>query len=352
MKLRSFLYTSIILVFISNSFTKALFTPKQRGWIQKIVKTLSDLNVAAKLGTEINYKYLEFSKSAPIILDSRYHLENAAWFSDLSSLAYEDFEYAKKVTLSNGFSDFLRIHSKKTGTDCFVVYDDKIMILVFRGTEINSVKDLYIDSKALQTKTPYGGSVHIGFYNALNSVWPQLSSVIQTIRKDKKKRKLFITGHSLGAALATMAANRMEKKVLACYTFGSPRVGNWAFKRSYKVPTYRFVNSADIITRVPFGLTNKGIYRHVGKIKHLDAVGNVFPRALDKIERLYSLGLNWKLIKLWKSFRVSVIENHGFINYSKALKQNVLYPESLPDNDQVRYDEWIEKLLLQAESQK
>ena len=61
--------------------------------------------------------------------------------------------------------------------------------------------------------------------------------------------------HSLGAALATICASRLDAHEL--YTFGSPRVGNRAFVKEMKndgIQHYRFVNNNDIVTGVPFPL--------------------------------------------------------------------------------------------------
>ena len=68
-----------------------------------------------------------------------------------------------------------------------------------------------------------------------------------------------MTGNSLGAALATLAADRYGN-VQGVYTFGSPKVGNDVFKEKFIVKTYSIVNNKDIVTRVP----PPGIYKHVG----------------------------------------------------------------------------------------
>ena len=82
------------------------------------------------------------------------------------------------------------------------------------------------------------------------------------------KRKIWITGHSLGAALATLAADRY-RNVKGLYTYGSPRVGDKDFKKNFRMNTYRFVNNNDIVTKVP----PAGMYRHVGELRHIDGDG-------------------------------------------------------------------------------
>ena len=53
-------------------------------------------------------------------------------------------------------------------------------------------------------------------------------------------------------ALAIIAAKRLERDTLAaCYTFGSPRVGNLEFAEEIRAPIYRVVDAADGVPRVP-----------------------------------------------------------------------------------------------------
>ncbi len=65
---------------------------------------------------------------------------------------------------------------------------------------------------------------------------------------------MFVSGHSLGGALATLAAYDIQKQLqeagrqsveVVCYSFGAPRTGNHAFARDYNhvVPdTWSIIN--------------------------------------------------------------------------------------------------------------
>ena len=62
------------------------------------------------------------------------------------------------------------------------------------------------------------------------------------------KSKIFITGHSLGAALAVLCAAEIGAQdrslglnVTGVYTYGEPRVGNAAFQRFYNKGTKAFI---------------------------------------------------------------------------------------------------------------
>ena len=72
------------------------------------------------------------------------------------------------------------------------------------------------------------GNVHRGFKAALLEVWTDLENYVSNLQKDNLK--IWITGHSLGAALATLAADRYGN-VQGLYTYGSPRVGDQDFKK-------------------------------------------------------------------------------------------------------------------------
>ena len=73
-------------------------------------------------------------------------------------------------------------------------------------------------------------------------------------------RRLFITGHSLGAGLATLAAADLASQGAAhsptTYTFGSPRVGDKQFASKYNALTaatsFRIANTCDLVTAIPF----------------------------------------------------------------------------------------------------
>lgn len=100
------------------------------------------------------------------------------------------------------------------------------------------------------------GGVHNGFKSALDAVWPQISSKLGP--PGDQRKDIWLTGHSLGAALAQLAALRLTKsgyRVHRVYTFGMPRIGDKEFVADYDrqlgAQSFPHVNAQDVVTRVP-----------------------------------------------------------------------------------------------------
>jgi predicted lipase len=150
------------------------------------------------------------------------------------------------------------------------------IMLVFRGTETRRREgrtdfrdifaDLRVDSDLRLVESGQRSRVHQGFKRALDEVWEELFRYIKSIHQSN--RKLWITGHSLGAALAVLAADRYGD-VQGLYTFGSPGIGDAGFRNDFRVSAYRIVNGNDIVTRI----LPSGLYYHVGKLEYIDSNG-------------------------------------------------------------------------------
>lgn len=154
-------------------------------------------------------------------------------------------------------------------TQCFVASTPQTILISFRGTE--NVGDWLADLDVLSRTRPYG-MVHRGFLAAFQAVETQLLEAIAAL----PNRTLLLTGHSLGGALATLAAAEWHDRFPAKWiiTFGQPAVGKGAFTQFMQPQTdsfIRFVNDNDIVTRVP------PTYQHVGRLMHFNAAGNVPP---------------------------------------------------------------------------
>lgn len=155
-------------------------------------------------------------------------------------------------------------------TQCVVAASSDAIVVAFRGTE--SLADWIADLKLFGTSRSYG-TVHSGFCTAFELVRDAVRRRIEQLASSD--RKLLLTGHSLGGALAVVAAADMwtDFPADAIYTFGQPRVGKGDFaafgNQRFSSRFYRFVNDDDVVTRVPPG------FQHFGTLFHFDENGQL-----------------------------------------------------------------------------
>lgn len=156
------------------------------------------------------------------------------------------------------------------GAQAYILWNQKHVTIAFRGTEPKQLNDIAADLKAWKSKSKVSGRVHDGFYDEIEKLWPDISREI----KRHTKRSITICGHSLGGAMATIAAARISKDRddVMLYTFGSPRVGNKKFINSIKCNHRRWVNNNDAVTKVPPLFLG---FRHHGQLCYLNYYGNV-----------------------------------------------------------------------------
>ncbi|MGP0564499.1 MULTISPECIES: lipase family protein [unclassified Nitrospina] len=193
---------------------------------------------------------------------------NAWWLAEASLLVYvRDEQYVFTTLKEAGFKFIELIGFERPGTQCFIAGRSHFLLLVFRGTEVSEEADILTDIDLIHSSHRKKGKIHKGFGKALNQVWEEVDI---HLKKYRNGCPLWIGGHSLGGALAVLAAHWFGG-VQGVYTFGCPRVGNRTFRDAYAIPTYRFVNNNDVIARVP---PPTG-YRHVGQLKYIDNKGTI-----------------------------------------------------------------------------
>ena len=184
-------------------------------------------------------------------------------FANIAAITYDDPKTAKTKFNAIGCTivEFFDIDNAQA---YLLKNNDGIHVLSFRGTEVTEPSDILADLKAGKNIEPVGGKIHVGFKGEINKLWPTIQKSVANINS------LYVTGHSLGAAMATIAAGRMQSKVLALVTFGSPRVGNKQYVNSLTVTHYRVQNNCDDVTKVPFKLMG---FAHHGTHKYLNYYG-------------------------------------------------------------------------------
>lgn len=146
-------------------------------------------------------------------------------------------------------------------------------VLVFRGTQTQAEWLKNLNANQQQYISPTGkaiGEVHEGFFQLTNELTPSLNEVVKQL---DPTIPFYITGHSLGGAVATLAALEIAqnvpqlKKQLQLYTYASPRVYSPTLARihSQLIPnSYRIVNLGDTVPLVP-PVTIGNSYVHIGQ---------------------------------------------------------------------------------------
>jgi len=228
-----------------------------------------------------SFPYIFFENVANHPLEPRdgaLNLRNAWWLMDAAFLAYSN-----PATISSEFQKIagaaVHVVPGKRSTQCYVASTNDWIVLAFRGTQVDdfwqSVLDWTIDARCVPVLDAHGDSVHAGFKSAIEEVWADVSDHIRTLQS-RQRRPLWICGHSLGAALATVAANLCADDpalgFAGLYTFGSPRVGDRHFGAEIRPATvFRFQNDSDLVTHVPLGL----VFEHVGALQFIDGSGHL-----------------------------------------------------------------------------
>jgi pimeloyl-ACP methyl ester carboxylesterase len=284
-----------------------------------------------------DYEYFMHCENYPFPHNAvTFNLVNAWWLIEAATLVYAEEDFVRDRFLKANLKEVRYFSGEKT--QCFVARNADFIIVAFRGTELrqcegcsdfrNVVADIKADVDIRLVDSGRKGKVHKGFNDGLDEVWKELYSYLKGIHREG--RTVWMTGHSLGAALATLAAYRYGR-VQGLYTFGSPRVGDKEFKKDFKVRAYRIENNNDIVCKVP----PPGLYCHVGELRYIDSNGSIHPdlirwkRWIDEIKghlknALYSFRLGVGL----RGLVPDAIKDHVPVLYAIHIWNNLLKNEA------------------------
>ena len=278
---------------------------------------------------------------------------NARWLAELSILAYQRQRAALGDSLRGlGFSE---AHVLEKGShQGFVAASERVIVLAFRGTEADETEryaDIWTDAKhtlvdpAWPTKAQGGAPVelmkrlvelraHQGFSEALAALWPEVSAKLEEARARFPNATLWCTGHSLGGALAMLAAVQLAlwegRELAGVYTFGQPRVFEQSVAKDITerlgARVFRYVNHMDPVPSVPLTwsqLTAGGSFGHVADARLFDAAGNVTTTQSMWI-RFLDLWSDPKAANAGNQLRARVkdaLGHHGSARYRDLLKR-------------------------------
>ena len=216
-----------------------------------------------------------------------------------AALSIGGFELAGDRVIHNSITDtqaFVAVRPSETGIG--------MAVICFRGTK--QIKDWLTnaDISAHPVSDPKGGgyigNMHKGFHEAYQSVHAEITARL----KGHEDLPLYITGHSLGGALAVVATwYQKSSKLAACYTFGAPRVGDHRLLGRFKTPIYRIVNGPDPVPFVPPSAFVIDLSKSV-----LRLAASVFP---------FAGALDWAVGKL---VRVQKFRHYGYMRYMTVVE--------------------------------
>lgn len=172
--------------------------------------------------------------------------------ADISEIAYQPPHEAERSYQALGFTKVMPVvQGSMIG---YVITGENVTVVAFRGTDFSEVSDWIANLGRSATDTPHG-QAHKGFYFAYQSMKQQIDAILT----ERDTTHLWVTGHSLGGALALMCAYDLEeveqRRLNGIITFGQPMVARQQFADyidTLLIGRYaRFVNRDDIVPKMP-----------------------------------------------------------------------------------------------------
>jgi triacylglycerol lipase len=222
-------------------------------------------------------------------------------------------------------------------TQAYLAANDEHVVVAFRGTEspttIEGLKDWLLTDAANLLIVPEGrlgtdlaaagvaAKFHQGFVTAIGDIWDPLFEAVAAEMK-KSERPLWLTGHSLGGALALIAAWLFRRKfvrVHQIYTFGGPMIGNKAateaIDREFPSKIFRYVNLPDPVPKLPTLSLLANHYEHCQTENPLGAAAEAADFMTGFASKTVDGILSATLIDdLWNAVKQRV-EAHSMDNY-------------------------------------
>jgi triacylglycerol lipase len=263
----------------------------------------------------------------PVVKPYRTTLDqgNAYWMARLAHKVYQSQPDGHEPDAAGILSDlksedpgFLSVHGFSAhSAQAALVEHESYLALAFRGTD--QAADWIDNLNAFPTQVLFG-AFHRGFFQSVRDIWDPLFQRYLELN-GKKPRGLFLTGHSLGGAMATVASSMLidqDEGFTATYTFGQPRVVTRDTARIYNVEakgkTYRFQNNNDIVTRAParvMGYSHVGTFLYINQQRQIQQDPGLWLQFLDNASgAMHSL----------KERGLDAVEDHGMHHYLDAVR--------------------------------
>jgi triacylglycerol lipase len=266
-----------------------------------------------------------------------YSAVNAWWLADASLLVYGDAVFVEQVYLASPLPHLgwqLGWVGSPENNRGMVLYHDTAVVVVFRGTRLDrhqpftalefvmiNQDDLWTDSQFLLTTCEAGGRVHAGFAQVFREISSDIDTIVQRRRPGQR---LFLAGHSLGGALATLAAAHIDPNdITAVYTYGSPRIGDSVFAANLPSDRYfRCVYGQDWVATVPPDFLG---YVHAGQLQNVSGGpvrnfwGDLMESTGELVSALRAMAQQQRLDIGELPFKISSLVQHAPVYYATLL---------------------------------
>lgn len=224
----------------------------------------------------------------------------------------------------------------------FIATKDDIIYLVFRGTA-TPTEDV-LDSEISQVAYSFvsnGGMTEFGFTGLYGQIHDGIIADILDLINSGDYSLIYVTGHSLGAALAVMVvpelADQSATLTTVLYTFAGPAVGDPDFRSLYHASiqwSFRVVNTNDVIPKLPpQNLTNcpELLYVHVDE--QVDITFGVTISNFPKFSSTCSIGTIEATLGIFLyANRAAVLTDHDSCSYYSTLCDQTLDPDTCRNN--------------------
>jgi hypothetical protein len=280
--------------------------------------------------------------------------DDASFFANarIAALAC-NLAYLPEAEGAAGFRERLGMEAKLFSADnvqAYLATDAENVLVAFRGSEaptsLDGLKDWLVTNANNFLILPEGeigtdfaaagvaARFHRGFMEALAKIWPALFPQAQAAMQEKE-RPLWIVGHSLGGALAVLAAWRFLQQFIMphkVFTFGAPMIGNKqaaeAFARELPGRIHRFIDLPDVVPLLPTMSLMANEFIHVDGERPLDstgkggaasAIGAIQALAAATVGGMFDLSLKERL---WLELQ-GRLKAHDIVNYAALVDAEI-----------------------------
>ena len=272
---------------------------------------------------------------------TKFQIDAAIWMARLADAVYTKVEEGTKPDEETIKKNLVNVPNLGRGVKKVFGYDKNSaqgmivshsthIAVVFRGTD--EWRDWLDNIDALRTKHLFG-DFHQGFVASTLDIWKEMNNQIKTLQK-QQRRPVWFAGHSLGGAMATVAAANFiydDRPFYGAYTFGQPRCmdrdSSRIFNAEAKGLFYRFQNNNDLVSRIParvMGYSHVGQCIYISEEKKLYSSPSWWFKFLDKLDGA---------VTAIKEKGFDGLEDHDIVDYVMAIEDWKDSGNNLPLDD-------------------